>query len=402
MQADLEFEPPVDTRRHISLARADLIRYPRSSLTWVDLALAYASLGNLKKAERCINAALTLDPENRFVLRSAVRFFLHAGEKERASYILRRAKSTAQDPWVVAAELAVSALIDKPSDYIKDARNMLGSGRYSERDTSELASQLATLNYRDGRIREARRLFSLAMVDPTENSFAQVQWMADKDRAFALQPGRTEIPRAFEVAAFKAYHAGNWHGALDQCWSWFRDEPFSTRPAVLGSYIAGTLLQNYDENQRFAQAGLTANPNDHQLLNNLAFALAQKSETIEAGKQLRAAKASELDERNLVPKLATAGLILFREGQIDAGRKMYQHAIEMAERATQEKLRQMASMYLAFEEIRAHTAEAVNVGMRALEGAITASEPDLVFVRDRLQAAVSRLIDDPAPKISLK
>ncbi len=60
--------------------RAELIRYPRNSLAWIDLALAYTRIAKAKRAKRCIESPLTLDSENRFVLRSAVRFFLHTGD----------------------------------------------------------------------------------------------------------------------------------------------------------------------------------------------------------------------------------------------------------------------------------------------------------------------------------
>jgi tetratricopeptide (TPR) repeat protein len=384
-----------DIQRMISEARADLIRYPRNPLTWIDFGLAYTSIGKPEKAKRCIDAALMLDPENRFVLRSAVRFFLHIGDGERARNVLDRARSTARDPWLLAADLAAAAVCEKPSQYLKDARSVLKSGKFSAHDTSELASQLGTLRYRDGRVREAKRLFADALSDPTENSLAQIHWIASHDHSYQLAQTHWHLANAFEVAAYEAYSAGHWKTAVDACTKWLQDEPFAARPAVLGSYIAATVLENYGENKRLAEEGLRANPNDHQLINNLAFALAQTGRTADATKCLRSINIAKLEPGDRIAKLATQGLISFREGRPEEGRALYHQAIDVAAAPAYAQLKQMAMMYLAFQEIEAGTSLALKAGTDALQKVVSATEPDVIYVRDRLEARVRRLIDAP-------
>jgi len=55
---------------------------------WVDLARAYENLGVREKAERMMRVALTLAPEDRFVLRSAARLYFHHDEFEQAHRVI--------------------------------------------------------------------------------------------------------------------------------------------------------------------------------------------------------------------------------------------------------------------------------------------------------------------------
>src|ERR1035437_9224895 len=50
---------------------------PRNAFVWTDLARLYVQLALTKPAERAIRVALALAPADRFVLRSAARFYLH-------------------------------------------------------------------------------------------------------------------------------------------------------------------------------------------------------------------------------------------------------------------------------------------------------------------------------------
>jgi hypothetical protein len=54
-----------------------------------------------------------LAPNHRFALRSAARFFLHVGKPDDAQTILRRSEATRRDPWLMAAEIAVSTVADR-------------------------------------------------------------------------------------------------------------------------------------------------------------------------------------------------------------------------------------------------------------------------------------------------
>jgi hypothetical protein len=61
--------------------------------------------------------ALQLAPQNRHVLRSAARLFLHVGDPECAHDLVARNDATKNDPWLIAAEIAIAYLLIAPSRF---------------------------------------------------------------------------------------------------------------------------------------------------------------------------------------------------------------------------------------------------------------------------------------------
>ena len=152
--------------------RRKLNAYPRNPILWTNLARLYTSLGVQDKATRAMRVALSLAPENRFILRAASRLCLHQGEPEEAHQILLRAPNLTADPWLLAAEIATASARGKTSRLVKTGRNLLESPRHSPFDLSELASALGTLEIMEGNRRAAHRLITVSLGKPTENSIA--------------------------------------------------------------------------------------------------------------------------------------------------------------------------------------------------------------------------------------
>jgi hypothetical protein len=94
---------------------------------WMELALAYAIIGKEEKADKAVALALGLAPNDRFVLRCASRFLVHHHQPEQAEEILRRADRTPLDPWLLAAHVAISEIIKKPSRFYRKAKETLNS-----------------------------------------------------------------------------------------------------------------------------------------------------------------------------------------------------------------------------------------------------------------------------------
>ncbi|WP_219928149.1 tetratricopeptide repeat protein, partial [Arthrobacter sp. HMWF013] len=109
----------------VARIRKTLNEQPRNAVARVDLALAHAILGNAAKAERQINAALALAPDNRFVLRSASRFFVHVDEPDQAHWILSQSSRTIEDPWLLSAHLSTAQLAFGKADNSRVARELL-------------------------------------------------------------------------------------------------------------------------------------------------------------------------------------------------------------------------------------------------------------------------------------
>jgi uncharacterized protein HemY len=128
------------------------------------------------KASRAIAAALQLAPSNRFVLRSAARFFLHSGGKERALALLSNAPTIRHDPWILASEIAIADSLGKSSKHSRLAREKIGMD-IAPAELTELASALGSLEAESGNHRNARRFLRQALLGANENSVAQIGWL---------------------------------------------------------------------------------------------------------------------------------------------------------------------------------------------------------------------------------
>src|SRR5690606_5181012 len=132
--------------------------------------------GQRHAAVRQIEAALRASPANRFVLRSAARFFVHDGEPDRAiSAISKSGRS--DDPWIMATQVSLADMQrDSRAFRAKDVRSLLNSG-LPPAQLVELAIAFATLEISHGAIKPARKLISLFREHLNENAAAQIKWI---------------------------------------------------------------------------------------------------------------------------------------------------------------------------------------------------------------------------------
>jgi Flp pilus assembly protein TadD len=360
---------------------------PRNAIAWTDLALHYANVGALDRAMRAMTVAMKLAPENRFVLRSAARLYVHKSDPEAAHALLLNAAATGSDPWLTAAEIAVSSMIGKTSSQIRSGRRLLAGRDYRPHELSELASSIATVEMRSASERSARKLFRQSLLDPTENSVAQARWAGQQVGGLDLDSGA--LRRSPEASAWSSFHNGEWDQALANSRAWLDDQQFSSRPAMLGSYVAGVALEDFRESARLARAGLLANPQEPGLLNNLAYALVNLGQLAEAEKLISAMRPRSPSEE--IVRLATSGLLNYRKRNVAAGRLLYQQALDKAERANLTRLRAKAAVFFALEEIRANPASAGDATSLALR-----------YTRNLLDADLSNLLRKLKEPPSLK
>ena len=81
--------------------------WPRNSILWIELARLYTILNETDKAHNAVRIALQLDGQNRYVVRSAIRFFLHLSELDDAKGLFDKQESIYSDPWVLAPYVAL-------------------------------------------------------------------------------------------------------------------------------------------------------------------------------------------------------------------------------------------------------------------------------------------------------
>ena len=329
------FEPPIlqpeDRHKRIAYLKNILSRYPRHPLAYMDLAREYVALGQARSAKKPVMMALAIAPNNRFILRSASRFFLHrCNDSEQAHDILRKSGRIRVDPWILAAEIAVASAVGRTSRLVKVGRKFLNSKNLSPSHISELASALATLELTAGKVREGKRLLRLALEKPTENVVAQAGWLVRKLGNLEINLMDLEIPGAYEARAWGNILDKNWFDCLNAAELWQRDEPFSKRPATFGSWAALTTMGDFSKSEFLARQGLIMHPKDFFLLNNLAVALAYMGRVSEAEKEFKKINRKEANGIYKPTYLATKGLIQFRCGSVEEGRRLYRQAVDEA------------------------------------------------------------------------
>ena len=332
---------------------------PRNPFKWVDLARNHLLVGRPRKAKRAMDVALQLAPDDRFVVRSAIRLYLHLRQPDRAHHILSSAASLLFDPALVSAEIAVSALMKNTSHLMRRGFQLLDSESYPEAQLGELSAVIATEELLHGSGRKVRKLFKRSLTRPNENTVAQVRWAASKTDGIPFDPKYLRVDRSFEARAWAQFFQGEWGQALVQSRAWLSDQGFSKRPAALGSYIAAVVMEDHLEAIGILRRGLTANPGDPLLLNNMAYSLACMGDITAAESALQKMNITEdisPEESLFITKLATSGLIEYRKGNAEAGRSLYRRAVELSRSAGLDTVRARVIMFFALEEARSGTA----------------------------------------------
>jgi tetratricopeptide (TPR) repeat protein len=354
--ADLSLPNAGQISEWIRLMRRRLHDEPRNAILWVELSRAYVHVGLVEKAERAMDIAVALGPTNRFILRSASRLYVHVGKLGKAHYVLERAESTKYDPWLLSAEIAAASAASRNSQLVKTGQKILLDDSISPFQKNELASAIGTVELSHGKVKIGRNLFRQALIDPTENTIAQLGWALRKryvdSLGLDLEKIKNETPRSFEARAWGNFTKCKWKEALHASFDWVRDQPFSTRPVFFASFVAASLLEDYRSCERIIEIGLRANPDEPMLLNDLAFAFASSGQIDKAEQTfLRIDSAQITDVSREIVIMATQGLINFRRGIPAVGRGLYQTAIEKARRHRLYRTSAIASIYWAREEV---------------------------------------------------
>ncbi|MBD8484902.1 hypothetical protein IFT79_04665 [Frigoribacterium sp. CFBP 8759] len=374
-------------KTEISTLRYRLKERPRNAVLWVDLSLAFATLGNSKKSIRAMETALGLSLDSRFVLRAAARLFVHLEDPERANRVLARSARLKYDPWLLSAELSTAQLAYGRFQHARAARELLTSAQFSPFALSELASELASGEIMSGRDRRARNLFAQSLISPTENAVAQAASMSEKGD-LRFDPKLLDVKGGYEARAISHSRAGSWHEATAEAVNWHRDQPFAIEPITFGSYTASLGEADYVTGLALARDGLQTHPKDALLNNNAAFALAHMGKPEEAQAHLRIAVQHESIAETHVYE-ATQGLIDFRRGLVAAGRKSYESAIEGLKKEGQTDMVAVATSLWAIEEVRQSTPQALEAVKRAASASKLSTTAETRTLRSRLAAAAN-------------
>ncbi|MFV1491226.1 hypothetical protein VWX97_04595 [Phaeobacter sp. JH18-32] len=302
---------------------------PRDGLLAAETALLHANIGQRKKSQKLIERALKTSPNDRYVLRAAVRFYCHDGNPDRALDVVRQSSRLNFDPWLRAAELATCATLGQAPRGWRKAKALVESGHFSDHSISELAAQIGTFELESGSRKKALALLRQGVKSPTENTVAQIEHVGRETALFVPEELIGDLSSSHEAVAHAAYWDSNWDLALNACERWFEIEPFSTKPAIFSSFVASVRSTSLDRGLALGLAALEANPGDPTLLNNIAVIHAYKGNLSKAKAALEQVHIGA-DEDDKVTNLATRGLVAIRSGAVDEGVQTYTDAVTLA------------------------------------------------------------------------
>ena len=133
---------------------------------------------------------------------------------------------------------------------------------------------------------------------------------------------------------------------------WGRFEQLSSQPIIFSSFIASVCLDDDAEAIRIIESAMPAHRNVPLLTNNYACSLARRGEVAVAAQALQKVNFRDLSEREKFIFCATQGLISFRTGDVEQGRKLYSMAIWEFEQINDPRSAAIATYFWAVEEKR--------------------------------------------------
>jgi len=383
------FEDESAVHQMIASLKVYAREYPSNAVAWCDLAYYYSILGQIKHAETCMGTATYISRDNRFILRSAARCFLHLGAPDKALWLLRKSNLSKSDPWVISAEIAIAEAFKQSPKLVKRAQYVMQDSRFFPKSTSELAGTLGTLELKNGNKNKAKKLLKLSLIDPNENALAQAVWLTPDLGKEDFISGIKVIAQ-YEADARSFFRKKDYSSALNSSMAWLRFQPFSARPAVFGSYVASVCLRDDAKAADIIRRAMCASAESFLLQNNYAFALASIGKLDDADYAIE--KAARLQsnegERNVLN--ATRGLIHFRRGNIAQARELYQKAIDGFHKRGNDHSKALALLFWAREEHLHGTKEYSDIIARARELILSRNETELVDYLKSLTVTANR------------
>ncbi len=127
---------------------------------------------------------------------------------------------------------------------------------------------------------------------------------------------------------------------------------------MFGHHVASFYLEDQETAIKFCKAGLISNPNDPQIINNIAHSIAVGNEPSKAFEYLNKVSVDDVSEdHSRICLSATTGLTFFRTGFSEMGRNLYLEAMKEAKNKRLTFYYYLALMNFTREEIRIESGE---------------------------------------------
>ena len=170
------------------------------------------------------------------------------------------------------------------------------------------------------------------------------------------------------------------------------DEPFSSRPAIFGSYIAAVGMEDFPLSEEFARKGLQTNPDDLLLKNNLAFALASQDFVEKAFEVLVTANGSGKSMNVHITLLATRGLVNFRATNLEKGKILYEEAIDLAKKNNLIDIMASASINYARELFLSKQITAPQARAMIEDSTKRTINPHIFFMKTKFESVLEKYL----------
>lgn len=308
---------------------------PNDVVALVDLAQHHLAVGKPKSAYRALATANQLSPNSVHVIRALTRYWIHLEQPDRAHAFIKSTAMLSVDPWLMASEIATAQVAKVSSVQLRRAQRALAVKSFKPSEVGELAGAVGGMELYHGNFKEARSLFRLALENPNDNVLAQA---ITNQEFIGIEVDEQIMKRApnglFEGRALKAMLATDFEAAARFTACWSAEEPFSSRPRLLQSFVCGALGE-FETALEAADGGLVSDPTDLSLRGNRAYALAALGRLSEAELELRALESKDdVDQRPFT--WATRGMVKLLTGDSASGLKLYEAALEEFTRRKQE------------------------------------------------------------------
>jgi tetratricopeptide (TPR) repeat protein len=378
--SDIEQVSEADVR--ISHLRKWISEYPNSAIAWIELSRAFTIKGQDEKAKRAAKIALQLAPYDRYIVRCAVRLFLHTSDFDIAWHYIKRASKHHFDPWIKATEVNVALISEHNTPDIKKfiLQNLSGDQLFHY---SELFESAGYLELNSGNDRKAKKHLRLAWTKPSDNVITHAEWLLRNKIPWMRESTVLEFDRSLEAKTWINYVDLKLDKAIEAAREWELEEPYSKYPFVVGSSIACD-AGNPELGAEIAKRGLQVNPHDRTLYNNLCYTLLRAGKVEEAGKYINKLKVKKGMDSDLFCQ-ATIGLYEFKNKNIIVGRQAYLDVIDQFKQNGQYELLGKAFLNLSLAELDVLTAEAKITAIKSLEATESMQSPDIILLRNLVQ-----------------
>lgn len=345
-------------RRTIALLKRRAVEHPRDVLNLLETARLYVLSGQGVNAERYIQRALYLAPNNRLVLRSATQYYKLVGDLNEILPALRTNDVGRYDPLIQSSEIAASDLAGRGSRFASAAlKNLKGLRDVSLRQ-SELALAVATIEYGAGTAQ--RRVFQMVragIAHGTENAQAQAVWLGEQaERPLgALMPTLQLSDNAYEAKALALFEGERYAEAAQQTILWLQDQPFEPDAICLLCNCYAVYLHNAGDALPFARSARVLHADNWAVQNAILLVFVGSGNLVEAAETLNIL--NRLSTTQIIQAYYYAGLGMFLYAKQDTikGAENYTRAIDSASGAKRPDLVFSASVFWIYSAFLANS-----------------------------------------------